>query len=230
MRNPRLRKCARCGNNFDIFDNDFIKEKNRFYEVNCYKERQLFKGVEVEAIEEAIEIFLKQTRLEREEKETELLAKAENSLSSKKKEINRAEFKELFIEYLKETYGLLELPKTLYTKIAQINSGNFKDFKIAIPYEDLLDMFKRKQSYLNKVYMNNVSKGKEMTPVQRISYDISVIVNKYEDYLKWKNKQKMLENDYSKVDEVKVDYTKFKNTTKNVKNETDILSILDDLY
>ena len=92
-------------------------------------------------------------------------------------------------------------------------------------------MFKRKQKFLSKLYANNVAKGKEMTAIQRINYDISVIIAKYEDYLKWKSNQKLLENEINNNNnEIKVDYTKLNNTVKNVENETDILSILDDLY
>ena len=92
-------------------------------------------------------------------------------------------------------------------------------------------MFKRKQKFLSKLYANNVAKGKEMTAIQRINYDISVIIDKYEDYLKWKSNQKLLENEINNNNnEIKVDYTKLNNTVKNVENETDILSILDDLY
>lgn len=229
-RNPKLRKCSRCGKSFNIFEEDFIKENNRFFEVNCYKEKELNKGVAPEIIDKAIVVFLEQTKIERNQKEQELLEKAENSLRSKQKETNRSEYKNLFIEYLKETYNVMELPKSLYSKLAQINSGNFKNYKIAIPYEDLLDMFKRKQNFLNKLYTTNVAKGKEMTAVQRISYDISVIIDKYEDYLQWKSRQKVFENEPINHNEIKIDYAKLKKSTENKENETDILSILDDLY
>ena len=230
-KNPRLRKCQRCKQYFDIFENDFIKENGRFFDVKCYKEKELYKGIDPEITEKAIEVFLEQSNIERKQKEQELLEKAENSLRSKQQETNRAEYKALFIDYLKETYNVMELPKSLYSKLAQINSGNFKNYKIAIPYEDLLDMFKRKQKFLSKLYANNVAKGKEMTAIQRINYDISVIIGKYEDYLKWKSNQKLLENEINNNNnEIKVDYTKLNNTVKNVENETDILSILDDLY
>lgn len=229
-KNPRLRKCTRCKEYFDIFENDFIKEKNRFFDIECYKQKELKKGVSLEVIEEAIAVFLEQTKLEKAQREQELLQRAENSLRSKQLENNRAEYKELFITYLKETYGMVELPKTIYSKIALINSGNFKNLNVAIPYEHLLDMFKRKQKYLTKIYMHNVSKGKEMTPSQRLNYDIAVIINKYDDYLNWLNKQKVLESNNETKKEIKVDYSKLNISTKNTKNATDILSILDDLY
>lgn len=55
------------------------------------------------------------------------------------------------------------------------------------------DMFVRKQSYLDKINAQNIAKGKEITGVSRVKYDLKVLYNKYDSYLKFLEKQKILE-------------------------------------
>ena len=54
-------------------------------------------------------------------------------------------------------------------------------------------MFVRKQSYLDKINAQNVAKGKDITGVLRVKYDLKVLYNKYDSYLKFLEKQKILE-------------------------------------
>ena len=61
-----------------------------------------------------------------------------------------------------------------------------------IPVEDLLDMWDKKIDWLNSIAEKKKMKS-PMTQEQRILYDLAVLRNKYDSYLKWKEKQKILE-------------------------------------
>lgn len=64
---------------------------------------------------------------------------------------------------------------------------------VGIPPSDLLDMWQRKIDMLNGIAKKNEVKGIHMQPEQRLSYDLSILINKYDSYLRWKEKQKILE-------------------------------------
>lgn len=229
------RKCKICKNEFDIVSNKYIKINGSFLEVNCYKKQELSKGLSEECVDKTIQILFQKLQLEQEEKEKEHLEKEKAKMKSKMLENNRVEYRNQFYKYISEEYNIKVIPKYIYKKVATINNGTYKGLSIGIPYEDLLDMFKRKQNFLNKTYDKKASKGETMTQIQRINYDLAVIINKYDDYLKWKHQQEILQHNIQKEIEmensdIKIDYSKIKANTKRDDNEADICDIINDLY
>ena len=233
MAKKNMRKCRICGNEFNVLDNDYVKFKGGFVEVDCYINYKKEKGNVEEVIKVQIEELL---RISREEKRIKIEKEKEEfkkKTQAKEREINRKEnFSEL-IKYFSDVYDIKTFPKSTFTKLAQINNGTFKRISIGIPYEDLLDMFKRKKNYLDKVASNNFSQGKGMKGVQRLNYDIAILTNKYDEYLEWKNKQKILsanviKEEIDKENEIKVDYSKIKNEKSN--DIVGIFDIVNDIY
>lgn len=101
--------------------------------------------------------------------------------------------KESIFDFIKDAYDVTIIPTTVWQKLSDIYNGTFKGMTYGIPPEHLLDMWKRKIDMLNGIADRNITKGITMSPDKRISYDLSILVNKYDSYLKWLEKQKIIE-------------------------------------
>lgn len=92
--------------------------------------------------------------------------------------------------YLMNRYEVTSFPKSFYIKMSNIFNGKLSTISKAIPPEHLYDMWVKKENYLNKVYMDNTSKGKTMSGYVRCNYDLSILMSRYDDYLKWLDRAK----------------------------------------
>ena len=106
---------------------------------------------------------------------------------------------------------------------------------VGIPPSDLLDMWQRKIDMLNSIAKKNEIKGIHMQPEQRLSYDLSILVNKYDSYLRWKEKQKILEAEKEKETEKSQNIVSqsigYTNVSKDSKVDTDDISdLVDDIF
>jgi hypothetical protein len=142
---------------------------------------------------------------------------------------NKFDRKTLY-SYLQEKYNIVKLPKQFFIKMSNIFKGNLNGLSKPIPPEHMYDMWVRKSNYLDKVYMNNITKGRKMDGYVRLNYDLAIIISKYEDYLSWLDKRKSLssENENLKDNITVTDILYSEN--KNINNDKDNISdILDDL-
>lgn len=101
--------------------------------------------------------------------------------------------KQCVYDFVLEVYDLNIIPTNIWEKISEIYCGTYKGMSISIPPEHLLDMWKRKIDMLNSIADRNKTKGIVMSADQRLNYDLSILVNKYDSYLKWLEKQKIIE-------------------------------------
>lgn len=138
--------------------------------------------------------------------------------------------------YIKEAYDVTIIPTYVWQKLAGIYDGSFTNSNGVSP-EHLLDMWQRKMGFLNKVAEQNASKGKEMDVGQRISYDLSILVNKYDSYLRWLEKQKILaaENEACKQNNTilvknSVGYKPQIQQTDNDFMDDDISALVDEIF
>lgn len=138
--------------------------------------------------------------------------------------------RKILFNYLMDRYDVTSFPKSFYIKMSNIFSGKLSTISKKIPPEDLYDMWTLKESYLDKVYMQNMAKGKNMKDgYLRCNYDLSILMSKYDGYLKWKSRQQTLVEDEKKNIE-NVTTTKVLQTTViENKKEDDIADILDEL-
>lgn len=129
---------------------------------------------------------------------TAIKEKKPKSQKSKKPEhdINQ----ELFVMWVCNEYELSYTPKYLFDIFAEIEKGEYKNLTRPVPFEDLQDMWQRKMPYLKKVHFRNQCAGKEMRDVAWIKYDLAIILSKYDDYLDWKDKQKLAEINETETD------------------------------
>ena len=106
---------------------------------------------------------------------------------------NRIENDELY-DFIMDKYDVKTLDTYVYIKLTRIFNGTLEGIREGgIPKEHFFDMWKRKSHQLDKIHQKNIVKGKNMTPTQTIMYDISVLINKYDSYLKWLEREKIIQ-------------------------------------
>lgn len=95
---------------------------------------------------------------------------------------DRTELLNYFFDY----YGLKSPTKKLGSIIDSLNRGDkYAGIEnVEIPYYQLKDMLIYYRKELDKIYSNKNKKDGFVDPASRIFYDISVVVNKLEDYTK----------------------------------------------
>lgn len=208
------RKCSRCGKIINLDTDDFLKEKTRYIHTQCFIAKKKRKRMS----ETEINDLITNMRLE---------------MNKKSKESND---RHKFIEYLQDQYDVNLTNKYFFVKLSSINNGTYRGLKEGISYEDLLYMFQKKQKELNNIAFTKIKKGQPFKDsVSRIFFDLAVIVNKYDSFKKWKQKQKILEaesNTNIEIENNKINFKQFDfdNINKqNDINEVDISSIIDDI-
>lgn len=148
------------------------------------------------------------------------------------------EQEEIF-KFIREEYNLTIIPTIVWQKLRAIYTGTFKGMTTGIPPYDLLDMWKRKINMLNGIAKTNETKGVKMQPEQRLNYDLSILVNKYDSYLRWKEKQKILEAEKkTEIDQDVINnivtktikYTNINNKDITIDNTNDISDLVDDIF
>lgn len=105
---------------------------------------------------------------------------------------------ELF-DYIIAEYNLIDSPKHLFILLTNIHKGAYHKIKEPISFADLLYMWKAKQDYLNKTYEYNMQHGKEMYGVDRVKYDLAILINKYDSYKQWKLKQEAIHQQEERI-------------------------------
>lgn len=215
------RKCGCCGEylyiNKDNID-DAIYYDKKTYHSSCF-----------------VNICNKRSQMKREDISQKWMwvLKYLNSIRQDSYEhLNLAIVKENVFNFIKDTYDITIIPTTVWQKLGNIYNGTFKGMTYGIPPEHLLDMWKRKINMLNGIASRNCTKGKTMNTEQRINYDLSILVNKYDSYLKWLEKQKILEEEkeIEKNENIVGKTIGFvvQKTEKN--NSDDISNLVDDIF
>jgi|GEM_PF-1340889 len=238
------KKCKYCQQEIVIkeIDNSTIYYDKSYYHLDCFNELcNIKKSVKWKAarqyidryIEEANEIINNQLNNRKIN-----IFNLHSQLSNTQKIINNYFLESDVDSFIKQQYDLQTLPEGLYNRhLYQIYKGTYKKLNgTAIKPEELLDMWKKKISYLNKLYSNNVVKGKTMSKEQRVPYDLAVLVSKYNNYIAWKEEQKILEvkSDIIKNDTIVSQIVNKKQNSNldkaNIKTEDDLSDLIDDMF
>ena len=96
-------------------------------------------------------------------------------------------------------------------------------------------MWKQKRNYLDKVAEQNQKKGMEISGVNRVNYDLAILLSRYDAYLKWREQQKIAvaeTNESKKRSVERIEYTDVirPNSNKQInKSDVDITSMLDEI-
>ena len=140
----------------------------------------------------------------------------------------------LMMEYYQPTV----ISGFVWKKLDQIYNGTYKDMSRRIPPKHLIDMWKRKIGELKSIHKKMELDGKELDPNGQIMYDLAVLVNKYDSYLKWLEKQRIIEveKDSANADNATITQIADKNAIKNAEranndnDDTDILALVDEIF
>lgn len=145
-------------------------------------------------------------------------------------EIAREEFEiQKLYEFLYKTYYVVSLPIPFKNKIQKLIKGEVDGISKPIPPEDIVDMWKRKKNELDKIYTYNKSKGKVFDRTERISYDLAVLLGKYDSYLEWKERERIKAASTTQVSGM-LETSIGKHQQNSEVFENDIADILDDLF
>lgn len=215
------RKCSICKEPICINDTNedfFITLKNEtksYTHTNCYIEKQTTKKRSTKTVEECQE-YIEQCR--------------QNTKVTEKKKSTKNEL----YEFLFDMYDISYFPQYFYIKMESVYKGTMKNLNKPVSPEDLLDMWKQKRNYLDKVAEQNRKKGNEILGVNKVNYDLAILLSKYDSYLKWKEQQKIAiaELDESKKRSIeKIEYTDVVRPKRvgTFDNKVDINSMLDEI-
>jgi hypothetical protein len=216
------RKCECCKESFYISNNnidDAIYYDKKTYHSSCF-----------------INICNKRSKMKREDvsvKWTWVLEHLNSIKQDSYEHFSIAITKEGIFDFIKDAYDVTIIPTTVWQKLGNIYNGTFKGMSFGIPPEHLLDMWKRKIDMLNGIASRNETKGIKMKPDQRINYDLSILVNKYDSYLKWLEKQKIIEAERETIKNENIvgksiGYMVTKQSNKN--DSDDISDLVDDIF
>lgn len=137
-----------------------------------------------------------------------------------------------FTDWLYQEYDVSFLPKQFFINLDKVYKGTYKNLSKPVPLEDLWDMWQKKMPYLLKLHDKNKRSGKDMDSMCRIYYDMSVVLAKYDSYLKWKEEQKLAqveEKDKAKSIDIRLDKITNLISNNDNSNTLDIDSILDEI-
>ena len=209
------RKCKYCKEYLNIERDSFVYYRKRYYHFDCAVNEQLTRKNNKLSMEQCVDKFI---QLQNENQE----------------EINNIISKERLYKWLQNTYNTVVLPSYFYIKMDEIFSGIYKGLSKEIPPEDLLDMWTRKKNELDRINNSNSRKGKNLIGVARINYDLAILLNKYDSYLKWKEKQRIIEQERQQVKDDfknKIEFNKISTTNKPSVNSNgfNISDIIDEI-
>lgn len=215
------RKCSICKEQIEIKNNCedyFIEYKNNnssCTHTKCYIDYHTTKKRKPKTVEECNEFINSCKR---------------DAKSIEKKQNIRNEL----YEFLFDMYNISFFPNYFYIKMDSIYKGTYKNLNRPVPPEDLLDMWKQKRNYLEKVAEQNRKKGSEISGVNRVSYDLAILLSRYDAYLKWKEQQQIAVaeiNESKKRSVEKIEYTDVVRPSSKQTNNIiiDINSMLDEI-
>lgn len=138
-----------------------------------------------------------------------------------------------FTDWLYKQYDISFMPTSFFVNLDKVYKGTYKNLQRPVPVDDLWDMWQKKMPYLLRVHEKNNRQGKTMEGMQHILYDLSIILSKYDSYLKWKETQKQAIANENNSQKMRIEYNNLNNDSNNSNNSNDasidINSILDDI-
>ena len=138
-------------------------------------------------------------------------------------------------DFIYKEYNVSTLPQYVFMQIASLYKGEYtKNTRepLQISIFDLYDMWQRKMDYLKQTYEYNKTHGKDMYGANRVCYDLAILINKYDSYKRWKEKQNAI-HEQEKTFAEQTKKMKAIRQTKSIQtpseNEIDISDIIDEI-
>lgn len=204
------RKCKVCKNLITLEYDKFTLYKEAYYHNDCF----------IENVNEKRNKKLTQD---------EIIIMMDMLQEKNKDKIKDVIDKNHLFEYVTRKYELIYKPKYIYIKFEQVFNGSYKNLSEPVSPEDLLDMWQRKEGYLDRTYQWKIGKGEEMDGLGRMFYDLSIILSKVSSYRKWQDEQKAQKNKDKIIESsTNIDYKLInKHTLENINNKNQYEEIAD---
>lgn len=224
-KNKNLRRCQYCDDKgcktIDIINDNFVFTESgsktivkKFYHRDCYKK------------------YLETRKKSLTEGEINDMMKLVDKGVEEYK--YQSKIKNDFEDYIYNLYEVSCMPSYYFQRVSEILSGDYKDMKEPIGYEDLLEMFRRQAKQLNRIAEQKKEHGNGFDNVcSRGCFDLAVIVNKYDSFKKWKKSVSQLKQetenrhkDVNKIEETNAvsDFVKtIPNTKKRKKDDKNLV-------
>lgn len=159
----------------NLDNNDFLQSKNKYYHNQCWIDWRLSMKRNIFSYNELCGE-----------------AKALSQLTQQKIEEEKNKVK--LYNFIVHNYNLANLDRGFYNRIAEVINGTRQGLVMPIPIEHLLEMWTSYMKKLNEINGRNLTMGKNIYGMNRVYYDLSILINKYSDFLNYKQKQKEIEN------------------------------------
>ena len=221
----KSRKCAHCGQDINVANKKdlghILKYKNKYYHTSCFiklaKSRVANNNRYSASWQEALDNI------------DTLIADAKQSITTK---VNIKT--DALNSYLLLCYDVGGgFSSRFWSTIMDIGNGIYKRRRCQpIDCDTLLDMWKYYQKDLDKTYIYNKTRGKDMEGESRANYDLAILMGKYGEYRRAKAKiaADEMERQNELKETVKIDYNKVFNNTKENNTLRDISSLVDDIF
>lgn len=204
-------KCYYCDKDgtktLDKEKHDYVKKNNKNYHTKCYIEKLKKKNVSEDDIQKEVKQI--KEKMAAHKKEIELRNKPKNN----------------FCYWIMDYYNIDVIPSGFFHRLAELTTGRHPRIKVAISYEELFDIYQYMAKYLNKVALSKVDGFDNVTG--RLYWDLAIVINNYNDYKKWKEKQKQTSIEKEQIEKLIKRDKMLKN--KIIKNNTNEFNILDDI-
>ncbi len=144
---------------------------------------------------------------------------------------NEKNIRRQLTDFIYRKYNVSFLPKHFFINLDKIFKGTYKNLNKPVPVEDLFEMWRTKMDSLNKIAEKNRKIGKKMDGTARISYDLAILLSKYDSYLEWKSQKESEQIELKKsVNSQTIEITN-RNipVPETVNNNCDLSSVLDEI-
>lgn len=219
MAGSKTRKCEYCKENIKIKDKNnlthVLKYKNKFYHTSCFEQfaesRIAANNRYSTSWQEALDNI------------DQLIENARASICTKVKT-------DPLNDYLLINYNVGCLSSRFWSVVMDISNGIYKHKHCkAIDCNMLLDMWKYYQRELNQIATWNKSHGKDIDGESRINYDLTILMSKYGEYLKYKAKAVAAEVEIEAKNTTKINYDNLSLQNKSTDND-DISDLLNEIF
>lgn len=142
------------------------------------------------------------------------MAKRRTKAEVEQDRAKRAREKQL-TDWLYKVYDVNYLPSYIFVNLQKVYQGTYKNLKVPIPVEDLSEMWEQKINKFKQQAKYQESMGKTMPVVNRISYDLAILISKYDDYCAYKKRKAEMKSELEQTQanrETQVQYDNFAGT------------------